>query len=56
MLVTTAIFWCPIAKKYARMYKLFFFSERGFFCVCVLGEGRFLSLAGGANAVGFVCV
>jgi hypothetical protein len=22
----------------------------------VLGEGRFLSLAGGANAVGFVCV
>ncbi len=35
MLVTTAIFWCPIAKTYARMYKLFFFSERGFFCVCV---------------------
>jgi hypothetical protein len=25
MLVTTAIFWCPIAKTYARMYKLFFF-------------------------------
>lgn len=38
------------------MYKLFFLSERDFFCVCVFGEGQFLTLAAGAHAVGFVCV